>query len=314
MWGFTFTLTGIPNSTLRLGRLELGFSDESTVVLSSLAHESRQRGDLVLRLGVTFCGDMTGPYLVGRLLGTGGTAIVHEVRNRAGERFAAKCLSPGRFSLDDLVDRFEREAGHLSEVRHPNIIEYIDKAYAGEDLILVMEMATETLASHLVAGTPALSTAISWLEEALAGVSHLHQLGLVHRDITPRNIMFTQGGRLKLSDFGTAKGHLDPDLTVDRSNVRLGSLIYISNEQRSEPHNAQAADDVFSLGQVGYLLLTGLVPQGNPPPLASYTEIPVEVGAVIERMRSFRRFERFTDAGEALEALQVAATGISTDV
>jgi serine/threonine protein kinase len=288
------------------GRLEFVFPDKSTAVLSSLAHESKERSDLILRPGVTFLGAEKGPYLVGPLLGSGGTSVVYRVKDPAGESFAAKCLSPGRFARDDLVDRFDREAQNLRAIRHPNIIEYVDHCpyYAGADQILVLEMASQTLASRLAEDRPSLATALTWLEEALSSVAHLHGLGMVHRDLAPRNFMFSKADVLKLSDFGTSKSSANDDLTVDISDVRLGSLIYISEEQRSEPRTARPADDVFSLGQLGYLLLTGIVPRGNPPPMSDFSEVPVEVQAVVETMRSYRRSDRFTDAGAALEALR----------
>lgn len=288
------------------GRIELCFEDGTTVVLSSLAWESRERDNLILRTGVTFGGVRGSSFLTGPLLGAGGTAVVHEVKNQAGAHFAAKCLSPGRFDLEEMVDRFEREVEHLREARHPNVIEYVDEAYEGENLILVMERAKETLAFRLEQGASDLQTMVSWMEEALAGLAYLHQLGLVHRDISPKNIMFAEDGVLKLSDFGTVRADTDPDLTVDVSNVRLGSLIYISEDQRREPHGAQPADDVFSLGQVAYLMLSGIAPQGNPPPLNSFPQIPAELQLVVEKMRSYRRGDRFTNGGEALEALRSA--------
>lgn len=295
----------------RDGRLELAFPDRSVLVLSSDARESKASEDLILRSGVTFRG-LFRPYLIGPRLGTGGTAVVHQVKDPTGKLFAAKCLSPGRFRLDDLVQRFEREVSHLDEALHRNVVEYVDQAYYGDDLILVMELLTETLASRLSADKPTMDTALTWLEETLTGLAHLHQLGLVHRDITPSNLMFNSEGRLKLSDFGTVKGKADLDFTMDVSGVRLGSLLYISNEQRHEPHNTQAADDVFSAGQVGYYMLTGLAPHGNPPPLTSFTAISPRAADVVERMRAYRRSDRFPDARQALEALVEARSAAAT--
>lgn len=288
------------------GRLEFVFEDESVVVLSSDACESRRPGDLLLRPGVTCCG-YRGCYLTGPKLGAGGTAVVHRVKDTCGTVFAAKCLSPGRFEMEDLVRRFAREASHLEEASHPNIVEYVDQAYDGEDRVLVMELATETLAARLSAAKPELAMALTWLEEALTGLAHLHRLGLVHRDVTPSNMMFDREGRLKLSDFGTVKGDSDPELTMDITGIRLGSLLYISDQQRREPHSAQPADDVFSAGQVGYYMLTGLPPHGNPPPLSAFEAIPPSVGKVVEQMRAFKRSERFHDGSQALEALRPPA-------
>ncbi len=314
IWIIEETRNGHFQAQLRLarsdGRVDLRFSDGSVVVLSSLAHETNGHANSILCPGASFLGESGASYVTGRMIGTGGTAHVYQARNQRGMTFAAKCLASDRFDLADLQGRFEREIEHLRQVQHDNVIGYVDQAYWGEHLILVMALAGETMANRLVKQEPDLGTALRWLTEILAGVSHLHSHHLVHRDLTPKNIMFGDDGAIKISDFGTVRSEEDLDLTSEAANARLGSLIYISDQQRQNPHDVQPSDDVFSIGQIAYRLLSGCSPQGNPPPLASFLEIPDQIARVVERMRSYQRRDRFEDASVALGALSQACEGL----
>ena len=223
------------------GRLALYFADQSWLSFKTLAGENMTRDDkTILRPGATFIGDTAGEvYVTSDLIGAGGTAHVYSVF-RDEERFAAKCLCPGRFDLRELADRFDREVSHLEAVRHPNVIGFVDRAYGDQYLILVMENATESLAQRLTRGRPSLATAAEWVDQILAGVGFLHENDMVHRDLAPKNLLFDEGGTLKVSDFGTVRAALDPDIT-QVNDAALGSLVYISDEQRRSPHSAEPA-------------------------------------------------------------------------
>lgn len=289
------------------GEIFLRFEDFSEVHMRIDGREpstTARRGSPALLPGDTFVGVKGITYLVGAEIGRGGAAVVYRARTPTGA-LAAKCLLPGRFAVEDLVERFEREVAHLAEIADPNVIGFVDEAGSGEALVLVMELAEESLYERLEREPPPLDLALDWLEAILAGLSALHVRGLVHRDLSPRNVVFVDG-IAKISDFGTARGNDDADLTSDVAKAQLGSLLYIPSEQRANPHGATASADVFAAGQIAYLMLTGLVPTGNPPPLETFEHVPGEVAATIDQMRSYLPGERFSSAAAALTALRRA--------
>lgn len=248
--------------------------------------------------GATFQADSGRNYVVRYEIGRGGTAIVHAVRSVAGT-YAAKCLMVGRFSLDVLVDRFEREVANLAKVTHENVIKYIDQAYRGPRLILVMETADGSLHDRIKLADFELHEAAQWVFEILSGLSEIHTCGLVHRDLSPKNVLFV-GTRPKIADFGTTRCKDDDDLTSDLDRIAMGSLIYISAEQRKDPHSVEFSDDVFSAGQIAYELFTGNPPTFNAPPMTSYDGFPEGLAKIIERMRAYKRADRYDDATQAL--------------
>jgi hypothetical protein len=299
------------NATLELkesdGRIFVMFDDFSGIWRRALEEEKHQLKPPVLKRGATFRGESGTAYLVGEELGHGGTAVVHRVHSYE-RSLAAKCLRPDRFPLSQLVPRFEREVNYLSQVKHPNVLGFIDRCMTDENLVLVTELAEESLAARLLKEPPAPQEALDWIRQVLAGLSHLHERGITHRDLSPKNVLVAEDGTLKLADFGTVRAISDPDLTNDLSEIHLGSLLFISDQQRRDPHGAQPSDDIFAAGQIAYLLVTGAIPFGNPPQLSDLKIVSPAASAAIESMRAHRREDRYKDGGAALEALEAAAS------
>lgn len=249
-----------------------------------------------------FNADSGDRYEVGALIGSGGTAVVHEVHNNDGQIFAAKALSGHRFPVDEQMRlRFDREARHLAKISHPNVIRAVDLAGAARERILIMELAGKSLYEYLKShsGPQDLPTVRSWLRQLLNAVSALHNTELVHRDITPRNIFFMteDPSVLKLGDFGTVRNLNDETLTV--AGTPIGSLIYIAPEQFENPHTVDWRADLFSIGQIGLELLTGTKPIGNPPPASKSRPNSEGLSELIDRLRAHKKNERPT-IGEAL--------------
>ena len=287
------------------GRIYIRFGDFSAIWRTPLEeHEHDPKGP-VLETGASFRGRCGTAYLVGNELGRGGAAVVHVVYSRKGP-MAAKCLSPGRFPLSHLALRFEREIDYLSQVSHPNLLRFVDSCMTSENQILVTELAKESLAERLRRDPPTRTEALDWIRQILSGLAYLHKRDITHRDLSPKNVLIAKDGTLKLSDFGTVRAISDPDLTHDISEAHLGSLLFISDQQRRDPHDARPTDDIFSVGQMAYLLLTGAIPFGNPPQLATLNVGSRAVTEVIESMRAHQRESRYEDAAEALAALNAA--------
>ena len=282
------------------GRVLIRFYDLTYLFINWQAGARGLRnGQPSLRAGAVFLGSDGGPYIALDQIGRGGTAVVYRVRSPTCD-YAAKCLSPGRFAASELIPRFQREVRHLRELpEHPHVVRFVDSATIDGDTVLVIELAESALIDRLDSGPVALDVALDWVDDALSGLAHLHDHGLVHRDVSPRNLMFVNG-RLKVGDFGTVRSESDPDFTTDLEKAHLGSLVYIPHEQRATPHTVTSAADVFAAGQVAYQLLTGLAPIGNPPPLVGFPDVPGDVASVIEGMRSYDREARPQTARQAL--------------
>jgi serine/threonine protein kinase/Flp pilus assembly protein TadD len=232
-------------------------------------------------------------YRVQRLLGSGGMGSVYLAEHRVLERAVAlKVINPELLSDPGMVERFRSEAKAAARLSHPNVVTVYDAETAGQGHFLVMEYVPGTdLARTVVERGPLpVSAACDYIAQAALGLQHAHQHGMVHRDITPRNLMLTGDGRVKVLDFGLAyfvseavtgrgrpgtgpsfgeRSHpanqtlaenmdLSPSLTA--ANLLLGSIDYMAPEQAADPHSADIRADVYSLGCTLYFLLTGQPP------------------------------------------------------
>jgi serine/threonine protein kinase len=218
-----------------------------------------------------------------------------------------KLLSGHRFKIDKaLQKRHLLELKTLQRVEHPNVLAVLDVVDLGGEEHPVLQQATVSLHDELSgSGRAQTAMAIIWLREAAAGLGAIHSLGFVHRDITPKNLLRMADGRICVGDLGTIRS-ID-EVTLTRRGERMGSLLYISPQQLSDPHAATPADDVFSLGQVAYFLLAGRRPQGNPPLLSqARDDLPWEVTTAVERMRSEHRPNRPRDGEAAAAALDLS--------
>ena len=122
-----------------------------------------------------------------------------------------------------------------------------------------------TLAQRLELGALRLEDALCFFSQLLSGLGHAHLLGVVHRDITPSNIVLTPDGRVKLTGFALAKAASDPQLT--QPGTVMGSLNYISPEQVKGLSEIDKRSDIYSLGVVLYEALTGRRPFQHEEPV-----------------------------------------------
>jgi serine/threonine protein kinase len=252
-------------------------------------------------------GDSGQVYAFDRVLGLGGTAIVALLRGEDGSGFAAKALSAHRFPVEQTGERFEREGRLLASLEHPNVVRVVDRATLdeGEPVLVLEYLPGGSVYSRLAeSGPPSLSMALRWLGDALSGLAAMHARNVVHRDVSPKNLLFRENGELVVGDFGTAR-HLD-DATLTASADRIGSLIYIAPEQLRAAHLAGPEADVYSIGQIGFQLLTGLTPLGNTGPVSRHApDVPRRISSAVEAMRAYRPEDRPADAGTALKLLGV---------
>ncbi len=225
-----------------------------------LAREGRRRLQTALRAEREL-----GGYVLGRPLGEGGMGSVFEATHRLlRRRVAIKLVRPER-SSPELRERFNREARTMADLSSPHTITLYDYGSADDGrLYVVMEyldgLTLETLVVADGAQPPERVRHI--LLQACESLIEAHEAGIVHRDIKPANIMLCKlGGRhdfVKVLDFGLAKATLGgAETKVSRAGVVIGTFTHIAPECLSEPANASARSDLYSLGCVAYELLSG---------------------------------------------------------
>jgi len=174
-------------------------------------------------------------------------------------RVAVKLLAASVGRDDELRRRFARESRLAARLSHPNVVAVFD---AGEDAgrpYIVMEYVEgETVADVLRRrGALPREEAAGIAGQVAAGLAHAHAQGLVHRDVKPQNLLVSGDGRVKIADFGVARG--DDLSKLTQAGTVLGTAAYLSPEQAAGSEVGPASD-VYSLGVVLYELLTGRTP------------------------------------------------------
>ncbi|MEM7350669.1 MAG: protein kinase [Acidobacteriota bacterium] len=214
---------------------------------------------------------MDGPERIGRYrltreLGRGGMGVVYEAEDpQLGRSVAIKVILFPQGTTDDLQDqleqRFEREARAAAAIHHPGVVTVFDFGRDGDYLFLVMELVDgRSLAERLKSGwRPQRAEAFDIVAQVADALAAAHASGVVHRDVTPRNILLAQDGRVLVTDFGIARSMGEETLELTRTGMLVGSPSFMAPEQvRNLDFDERA--DLFSLGVVLYLLLTARLP------------------------------------------------------
>jgi serine/threonine protein kinase len=275
-------------------------------------------------------------YRIEEVIGRGGMGAVYRaVDERLGRQVAVKVITVSGGSEADsrerLRARFQREARAAAGLpHHPNVVpvyDYGSDPAVGLDYLVMELLRGSDLATSLArSGPPALSTGLRILYEASRGLAVGHRAGLIHRDVKPGNIFLAEVGQseiqVRMVDFGIAKLVDDEDtasqLTQDGRVPH--SPAFASPEQLRGLSNLTPASDVFSMGAVGFQLLTGERPfsetdrnrmsLGMPVEAPSLRKlnpaIPEQLDAIVRKALSFEPTDRFADAVEMSNALEVA--------
>jgi serine/threonine-protein kinase len=208
-------------------------------------------------MAVTGTRVLGGRYALRDVLGVGGMATVWRATDEVlGRQVAVKILSP-QFAADPgFLARFEREARHAAKLGHPGLVTVFDSGMDGAEPFIVMELLTGPTLRQVLdeAGMLPAREAVRIAAAVCEALAAAHAAGVVHRDITPGNIVLAADGQVKLLDLGIARA-----AGGTRTMAVLGTAAYLSPEQASgEPAGPQA--DLYSLGCVLVEMLTGAPP------------------------------------------------------
>ena len=260
---------------------------------------------------------------IDRELGRGGMAAVFLAFEPAlGRQVAVKLLLPTVSVHGDVVERFLREARTVAALQHPHIVTVYGVRSGGDAHAIVMQFVDGTSLDAVIAtqGARPPAQAARMLSQVAAGLQHAHDRGVVHRDVKPANVLIDDQGNAYVSDFGIARR--DDGGLVTRTGMVLGSLDYMSPEQRAGERVTAAADQ-YAFGVMAFEVFTGQLPfsgtlaeviRGHmetpaPSMRAVVPELPPAVDALIARTLAKDPAHRWPSLVEARERLELLATG-----
>jgi eukaryotic-like serine/threonine-protein kinase len=276
-----------------------------------------------------------GPYLVYERLGVGGMATVHRALEQGAEGFermvALKRLLPHLAEDASFIKSFVREAKLASLLSHVNIVQIYELGRVGTEYFISMEYIDgrdlRRILRHArkVTGPPPINITVGLMLQLCDALDYAHNkvddengrpLGLVHRDISPSNLIITGGGHLKIIDFGIAKAQ-SSQLRTQTGRVK-GKLAYMAPEAVSGSRDLDARSDIWACGVILHELLTARplfaskneyqtllkVQRGDILPPSTFNQAcPPELDAIVFRALARDADQRFANAAELRAAL-----------
>lgn len=279
---------------------------------------------------------IAGRYTLERLIGQGGTADVYRAKDsRLDRTVSIKILNSDLAKNAEFRNRLKREATAASELAHPGIVRIFD---AGEDTVadalgssvtyayIVMEFVQGIELTKVIAKGPLkVAEALRIAKETADAVAFAHKKHIIHRDLTPSNIMITKDGSVKILDFGIAFSLTDGDSAQTQALSIVGTPAYFSPEQANGSQGDERSD-IYSLGVVLFEMLTGRVPfaattpvdvarahldEVAPAPSSLNSKVPGRVDMVVERALSKSPADRFTSAAAFAHDIESAFADIT---
>ncbi|HEY7331068.1 MAG TPA: serine/threonine-protein kinase [Gemmataceae bacterium] len=267
-----------------------------------------------------------GPYRLITLLGSGGMGEVYLAEHRLLQRLCAiKLIRPEQAGDAQVLSRFEREVRTTAQLSHWNTVQIFDYGRTDDGaLYYVMEYLPGLSFEEIVEthGRQPAARVVHLLRQACQALREAHSIGLIHRDIKPANLFLAQRGGVhdvvKVLDFGLVKQLGEtPAVRLTQEGSLSGTPLFMSPEQASGLDDVDGRSDIYSLGAVAYMLLTGRAPfQGRSPmevliahardevrPLSAFcADVPADLEKIVLRCLAKRREERYQD----MDALELA--------
>lgn len=263
---------------------------------------------------------IAGRYELLEKIGDGGMAVVYKAKCRLLNRYVAvKILKPEFVNDVKFLENFRKESHAAASLSHPNIVNVYDVGREGNINYIVMELVTGQPLSELIKEEAPIDykRAVDLTRQIASGLSVAHKHNIIHRDVKPHNILITEDGVAKITDFGIAKAVKTTTIVDQTAEAIMGSVHYFSPEQARGGY-VDEKSDIYSLGIVMYEMLTGRVPFDgeNPvnvalkhineeivPPSKLVMGIPPRIEQIVMKATSKLPTSRFSSADELIKEL-----------
>lgn len=254
-------------------------------------------------------------------LGRGGMAVVLHAYDRVGEREVALKFLPSTGD-EELRKRFHREAVDLANVYHKNVVDFYSLGESGGLDFIEMEYVNGGTLSEFIRNCDSLREELEVFAQIADGLAHIHQAGLVHRDMKPANVLMSKDGTPKISDLGLAR-HQEGQTQLTQEGSVMGTAAYLAPEQLRS-HIVDHRADLYAYGVCLFEAVTSTRPfQANnplalmrahfeeqpPTPSDLVPGLPAELDNLILQLMEKRPEKRPQQAGEVADQLrEIAAT------
>lgn len=251
-----------------------------------------------------------GRFQLLEVIGEGGMATVYRAFDQRLQRpRAIKVLSPALAMRPQLRRRFLAEAQTMATLEESRVVRVFDMGEDGDRVFIVMELVEGGSLLDRVKGHGALPPrmAVEVTAQLCDALQAAHDMGVIHRDIKPHNVLLTKGGDIRITDFGIAQVQHEGDPGMTKTGAVLGTWGFMAPEQKSNAKSVDARADIYSAGATIWSLLRNEVPpelfmSDSEPEM--FADIPGPVADVIKRATRYRREERYPNGRTMAEALR----------